>query len=194
MPKVGSAAGLLVAGAWTGSGNELGEEQPRPQGRDRAPLEGSRKTSSELDAGQLRGAHHGGSRTRLRVAREARGGDGLDLAATPIQTRTVHAERTMCDRSKACWTAGSWPDESALRRADLVPTVGAVVGLVMAGSWTASGNELDEQQLRPEDETVHLCERPANRQRGLVRGTLEAAPRRFAHPARASQGRSGSPG
>ncbi|HME73377.1 MAG TPA: hypothetical protein VKM54_26470 [Myxococcota bacterium] len=52
---------------------------------------------------------------------------------------------------------------SAVRRADLVHTLGMAVGLVMAGSWTGSGNEVSEQQLRPEDEAAHLCERRGRR-------------------------------
>jgi hypothetical protein len=48
------------------------------------------------------------------------------------------------------------------------------MGLVMAGSWTGSGNELGEQQLRPEDEAAQLCERRGRRAASLVPGTLEA--------------------
>ena len=46
-----------------------------------------------------------------------------------------------------------------------MPTVGAAVGLVVAGSWTGSGNEVGEKQSRPEDEAAHTCEPPANEQR-----------------------------
>src|SRR5271157_561486 len=73
----------------------------------------------------------------------------------------------------------------AARRADLVPTIGAAVGLVMAGSWTSSGNEVGGQQPRREDETAHPCEHRAGRAASLVRGTLEHAPGRIADPARA---------
>ena len=41
-------------------------------------------------------------------------------------------------RRLACWRAA--------RRDDLVPTVGAAVGQVMADSWTSPGIEVGEQQ------------------------------------------------
>jgi hypothetical protein len=63
-----------------------------------------------------------------------------------------------------------------------VHTVGMTVGLVMAGSWTGPGNEVGEQQPRPGDEAVHGFERLADGLRGLVRGTLERAPRRLGAP------------
>ena len=61
----------------------------------------------------------------------------------------------------------------AARGADLVPTIGAAVGLVMAGSWTGSGNEVGGRRPRPEDEATQPCERLADGLRGLARAVLE---------------------
>ena len=58
------------------------------------------------------------------------GGDALDLATAPIQTRTVHAERTMCDRSKACSKARSWRDGE--------PLVGLISRPPVARPWAWS--------------------------------------------------------
>jgi hypothetical protein len=44
----------------------------------------------------------------------------------------------------------------ATRKADLVPTVGAAVRLIVAGSGTGAGTDVREQQPRREDTTVHL--------------------------------------
>jgi hypothetical protein len=76
----------------------------------------------------------------------------------------------------ACWRAA--------RRADLVCPVGAAAGLGVAGSWTGSGQDVEEQQQRREDDAAHLCERRARRAADWVQGTIERAPRRYARPAR----------
>ena len=55
-----------------------------------------------------------------------------------------------------------------------MPRVGTPVRLVMAASWTGSGNEPGEQQRRREDETAHRCRRPARRAASLMQGNLEA--------------------
>ena len=116
MPTVGAAVGLVMAGSWTGSGNEVGGRQPRPEDEAAHLCEHPARRAASLVRGTLEARTAALSRTprgHLRVAREAHGGDELDLATAPIQTRTVHAERTMCDRSKACSKTGSWPEESS---------------------------------------------------------------------------------
>jgi len=84
--------------------------------------------------------------------------------------------------------------QRAACRADLVPTVGAAVGLVMAGSWTASGNKVREPQARGEDAAMTSASVLQDEQRGLMPGILERGPRRYPHPARAISGSIGKPG
>jgi hypothetical protein len=85
-----------------------------------------------------------------------------------------HAERTMCDRSRACLKAGSWRDGE--------PLVGLVSCPQSARPWAwprqvrgrAQATQGREQQARREDKTAHLCEPLADAVRGLVRETREA--------------------
>ena len=74
-----------------------------------------------------------------------------------------------------------------------MPTVGAAVGLVMARSWTDSGNQMDGRQPRREDETANLCEHPARRAASLVQGSLKACAAALLDPARAVSGSLGEP-
>src|SRR5208283_5908246 len=66
-----------------------------------------------------------------------------------ISTHTMHAERTMFDRSKACSKAGSWPEREQL--------VGLISCSRLARSWAGSGQvrgraqatKLGRRQPRP---------------------------------------------
>jgi|SRR5271157_1895889 len=86
---VGAAAGLVMAGSWTGSGNEVGGPQPLPEDEATPLCRRPTRRAASLVRGTFESAHRGATRTRLRVAREGHGGYGLDLATTAIQTRTV---------------------------------------------------------------------------------------------------------
>ncbi len=116
VPTDGAAVGLVMAGSCTGSGNELGGQQPRPEDEALHLCERPSRRAASLVRGTLEArtaALRAPCEGHLRVAREGHVGDALDFATAPIQTRTVHGERTMCDRSKASSKAGVGLRESA---------------------------------------------------------------------------------
>ena len=82
---------------------------------------------------------------------------------------------------------------TAPRRDDLVPAVGTAVDLGMAGSRTGSGDEVDDQQPRPEQEAAYLWRASCRRLWGLVQGALEACTAlHYWTPRGPPQGRSGN--
>jgi len=177
VPTVGAAVRLAMAGSWTDSGHEVGGPQPRPV--DTAahlcepladPVRGLVRGTPEAWAAALLAPGAG----QLRVAGEARAENGHGLVSgtnlDPHRARGTHDVRSM----EGVVAGQKLALRRAARRADLVPTVGKAVRLVMAGSWTGSGNELGERHARREDETAHLCRRPARREASLIPGNLEA--------------------
>jgi len=81
------------------------------------------------------------------------------VTSTSITVRT-RSKRCAINRRRARRQEVGLTESSS--QADLVPTVGAAVGRVLAGSWTGPGNEVREQQQRPEDEAERLRESPAD--------------------------------